>query len=161
MEGSLYNFGFHVHWQDLFKVLLLIFPGVIWLFSSIFDNQKWLRVTVRVTSIGLAVFIVWQFFINPIVQYNCIKREVREGNVYSVEGEVTDFASPTSSWGGHVNESFNIDGVSFSYSGTENFGYNKLNCNGGVIEGNGQKLRITYYVIPHSDRKVICKIEQK
>jgi hypothetical protein len=89
-----------------------------------------------------------------------IKNSIESGNVCIVEGEVCNFQSPSSSWKGHEIESFDINGITFSYAGDANYGYCKFRCDGGVIQGNGQKLRITYYVhTPTDEEKTICKIE--
>ena len=50
--------------------------------------------------------------------------------------------------------------MNFCYYGTENYGYSKFLCNGGVVTGNGQKLRITYCENPFNGELVICYIEK-
>ena len=89
-----------------------------------------------------------------------IKQNINTGNIYIVEGEVSNFHTPGSSFGGHDSESFSIGNVNFCYYGTENYGYCKFLCNGGVVTGNGQKLRITYCNDPLTDELVICYIEK-
>ncbi len=159
MESTLYEFGFHIHWNDCLKILAFIFPILIWFFSETLDNIKWIRIALKLSSICITIFLVWSLYIYPIVEYYKIRNDIAAGNVYVVEGEVSNFDTPTTSLWGHVTESFSINEIEFSYSGTENYGYNKLRCNGGVIEGNGQKLKITYYIPAHTYIKIICKIE--
>ena len=158
MENCLYEFGFHLHWYDLFKIFALIFPLLIWLFSDVFDKHKWVKLGVKIVSLCLFLFIVWSLFVFPVVQYHSIKQAVDDGNVLVIEGEVSNLETPSSSLGGHATESFNIGDVFFSYSGTENYGYCRFRCQNGVIRENGQKLKIVYYTDPDTGSNTICYI---
>ncbi|MGM9645268.1 MAG: hypothetical protein ACI3XS_01065 [Eubacteriales bacterium] len=160
MGSNLYEFGFQLHWSDLLKILPFILPIVIWFFSCTFDNKKWLRLVLKAVSIGFTVFIVWSLFIDPLIQYRKICVAIENGETSVVEGEVCNFESPSSSLGGHATESFSIGDVRFSYSGTENYGYCRLLCNGGVVEENGQKLKIVYYTDPKTKINTICSIDE-
>lgn len=159
MECTLYEFGFHIHVQDLLKIVAVVFPILMWFYSGTIENKKGMKLTVRILSLCFAVLFTWSLFIYPIVEYRKTHKAILTDHVYVVEGEVTDFDTPTNSFGGHKTESFRISEIDFSYSGTENYGYHKLRCDGGVIEGNGQKLRVTYYVQTQTGTNIICKIE--
>ncbi len=159
----LYEFGFQLHFfSDLVPVMLMVgIPLYSILCSSGFDNKiaKFLIFLVS-AFLTLTLFVV--FIVSPIYSYNKIKQYIKEDNLLTVEGEVSEFESPEKSeaLGGHVGESFKIDNVDFSYNGTENYGYDKFLCFGGVVKGNGQKLKISYCYDPITDEKVICFIQE-
>lgn len=155
----LYEFGFQFHISDLVKVGIFVLPFCIYLFSSIFES-KVVRVSIITFALLISIFILVVFYIMPVCSYLEIKQNINKGNVFIVEGEVNNFETPTSSWGGHNSESFTIDGVEFCYFGTENYGYSQFLCDGGVITGNGQKLRITYCSDRFYDELVICRIKE-
>lgn len=154
----LYEFGYQFHILDIFKVLFFILPFCLYLFSNCFD-AKIFRLICVIFAVFLLVFFLVMFCVMPICSYMKIKRNIDTGNIYIVEGEVSDFNTPESSFGGHDSESFTINNVNFCYYGTENYGYSKFLCNGGVVTGNGQKLRITYCKDSFTDELVICYIE--
>ena len=158
MESILYEFSFHLHWSDLLKLSALIFPAIIWFFSGSIGNIRWLRILIKIASLCLALLILWSLYIFPIVEYQNIKKEIEDGTILVVEGEVYDFSTPESTFGGHVMESFRIKNVVFSYSNSENFGYCRFRCEGGVIQGDGQKLKIEYYTDPLTGENIICNI---
>ena len=154
--NMLYEFGFQIHLSDIFKVLIFILPVCMFLFSSRFE--KVIRLIIIALACFVSVFVLIVFYIQPICSYCEIKQNIARGDVYTVEGEVSDFETPEDSFGGHNSESFTINNVEFSYYGTENYGYSRFLCNGGVVTGNGQKLRITYCNDPLTDELVICSI---
>lgn len=154
----LYEFGFQFHLLDLAKVLFFVIPLVIWFFANSLD-KKLFKILLSLLSFLFAAFILLEVFIFPVISYFKIKQDLKEGFVYTVEGEVKNFSSPESSFGGHNSESFSINDVDFIYFGTENYGYSRFACNHGVITGNGQNLKITYVKSRFDDELVICKIE--
>ena len=154
----LYEFGYHLHTLDIFKVLFFILPFCLYLFSKYFDT-KIIRLIIVIFAVFLIVFFLVIFCVGPICSYMKIKQNIETGNINIVEGEVSEFHTPESYFGGHDSESFTINNVNFCYYGTENYGYSKFLCNGGVVTGNGQKLRITYCNDPYSGELVICYIE--
>ena len=97
----------------------------------------------------------YRFF--EISSYNKIVGAYKSGDYEIVEGFVEDFKPMP--YEGHSDESFEINGVKFSYSdysiGT---GYNNAKSHGGVITGNGQHLKIGY--IKELNGNVIVYIEQ-
>lgn len=155
----LYEFGYQFHTSDIFKVLFFILPFCLFLFSKCFD-KKIIRFMIDVFAVFLVVFFIILFCVMPICSYLKIKQNIDTGNIYIVEGEVNDFNTPESAFGGHDSESFTINNTQFCYYGTENYGYSKFLCSGGVVTGNGQKLRITYCKDPFTNELVICYIER-
>ena len=155
----LYEFGYHFHILDIFKGLFFILPFCLYLFASCFDSKK-IRLLCFVFAVFLTVFFLVMFYVMPISSYIKIKKNIDTGNTYTVEGEVSNFSTPENAYGGHDSESFTINNVNFCYYGTENYGYSKFMCNGGVVTGNGQKLRITYCENPFTGELVICYIEK-
>ena len=155
----LYEFGFQIHLIDIFKALILVLPFCIYAFGSTIENKIIYFITV-IFAIVIATVIVYILYVAPICSYWKIKQYVNEGKTSVVEGEVSNFESPASSWGGHDSESFTINDVEFCYYGKENYGYTKFLCDGGVVTGNGQKLRITYCKDPFTNKLVICSIQE-
>ena len=90
-----------------------------------------------------AVMLQWQLiFTFPVVQDLRVLNAYREGNYEVVEGYVENFKASVNDKG---NEEFEINGVAFSYTGNGmSMSYSASEENGGVISGNGQKLRIKY-----------------
>ena len=85
--------------------------------------------------------------------------EYPEANYEIVEGFVEDFEPMP--YEGKSKESFEINGVKFSYSDSiEICGYNNAKSHGGVIEGNGQHLKIGYIYYDSSYGNIIVYIEQ-
>ena len=81
------------------------------------------------------------------------------GEYQVVEGYVENF-NPLSEGGREV-ESFEINGVKFSYSiYSIQMGYNKNKTHGGVITGDGQHLRIRYIYTGKNLGNVILYIEE-
>ncbi len=155
----LYEFGYHFRLTDIFKLLYFVLPVVLFLSAAGFD-KKIIRWSVTGFATLVMLFILYGFWIEPICSYLEIKQNIDEGELCVVEGEVNNFYTPDKSWYGHDCESFTIDGVVFSYYGTENYGYSRFFCDGGVVTGNGQRLRISYWINPSTDEIVICYIEE-
>ena len=81
----------------------------------------------------------------------------KNGDYETVEGYVENFIPMP--YDGHSVESFEINGVGFSYSDYHiGIGYNNTKSHGGVITGNGQHLKIGYVI--DSDTNIIVYIEQ-
>ena len=75
--------------------------------------------------------------------YNKIVKSYEQGNYQIVEGYVENFDPMP--YGGRKYESFDINGVSFSYSNfSTQMGYRNAKSHGGVITGNRQHLKIGY-----------------
>ena len=62
---------------------------------------------------------------------------------------------------GHAKETFEINGVKFSYSDYNiHPGYNNTKSHGGVITGNGQHLKIRYVYFNEVYGNIIMYIEE-
>jgi hypothetical protein len=114
--------------------------------------------------VGL-IIVCNSLFANPYKNYKVIKNAINNNEILYVSGEVVDFYTPAYKWENHDNESFKINGIEFSFSEYESYGYCKLAVNNGVICHNGQKLRIGYYEEyyyydkSYPSRRVIVSIE--
>lgn len=155
----LYEFGFQLHFSDVFKLLAFILPICLYLISCCLNN-KIAKYIILVFSILFVLLMLFVLIISPLYSYYQIKHYIEEDNLITIEGIVSQFESPENSTGGHNNESFAISGVEFTYYGNENYGYSTFLCDGGVIKGNGQKLKISYCYDPITKEKVICFIQQ-
>lgn len=156
----LYEFGFQLHFSDIFKLLAFILPICLYLISCCLNN-KIAKYIVLLFSILCVLLIFFILIIFPLYSYHQIKNHIKEDNLITVEGSVSQFESPEHSTGGHNSESFSINGVDFIYYGNENYGYSTFLCDGGIIKGNGQELKISYCYDPITKEKVICFIQQK
>lgn len=153
----LYEFGFQLHISDLFKLLAFILPVCLYLFSGSL-KIKIARYGVLTVTYILTFAILAILFISPIYSYFKIKQYIKEDSLLTAKGEVCNFETPENSFGGHSSESFSVADVDFEYYGTENYGYSEFLCDGGLINGNGQKLKISYCYDPVTKERVICYI---
>ena len=145
MENVLYEFNF-----NYFNLLWLLIPfilGVAFVFNrKLVSGGKGIPriISIIFSVVGVAVFILGISIMSSYMHdYNTYKELLETNQVEIVEGEIEKFHAQSKE--GHDTEHFEINGVYFEYS---NFvvsnGYNKPKCYGGVISGNGQKLRIKY-----------------
>lgn len=171
MNHVLYEASFEFHPALLMPILMMIcialFPSI--LKQSINQKQKleekdyhYNEKFVKYFCIGglvcCAIFsiIVLLFQID---MYNKIVRAYKQGNYQIVEGYVENFDPMP--YGGHKEESFHINGISFSYSDfSVQPGYNNAKSHGGVITGNGQHLKIGYVYYNSTKGNVIVYIEK-
>lgn len=81
----------------------------------------------------------------------------RNDDYQIVEGYVVNFDPMP--YGGHKDETFEINGVKFGYSDyTIMIGYHNTKSHGGVIRDNGQYLKIGY--IQYNNENIIVYIEE-
>ncbi len=81
----------------------------------------------------------------------------KNGNYQTVEGYVENFDPMP--YGGHKDETFEINGVKFGYSDyTIMTGYHNTKSHGGVIRDNGQYLKIGY--VHYGNENIIVYIEE-
>ena len=112
--------------------------------------------------VGILIGAVTLFLItSEIRMHSKIVGAYKHGDYEIVEGYVENFDPMP--YEGHADESFEINGIYFSYSDYEiQQGYHNAKSHGGVISGDGQYLRIGY-VQPYSLSKndnVIVYIEE-
>jgi len=119
---------------------------------------------VRIFCICAGIFISLVSLISitsEISMYTKVVGAYRRGEYEVVEGYVENFDPMP--YEGHSNESFEINGVYFSYSDYEiQQGYHNAKSHGGVISGDGQYLKIGYvqpYPFSRNDN-VIVYIEE-
>ncbi len=96
------------------------------------------------TTLLAVLLMIWFFAIAIIVsqQWRCYLW-VEQGDYQVVEGTVENFDPMP--YGGHALESFDIDGVGFSYSDYEPAGgFNKSKSHGGPVDV-GKFLKISYH----------------
>lgn len=108
-------------------------------------------------AIFLGVCVVIAFAGN-IGEYIDLRHHIAQGDYFIVEGEVERF-EPRKKLAQGGKETLMIDQVFFQYSGDEvTIGYNRQLCDGGVITGNGQRLKVGY--VPYKGENRIVYIEQ-
>ena len=106
----------------------------------------------------LAIFSIFGL-LGQIHMYNKIVKAYEQGHYQIVEGYVENFDPMP--YGGHKQESFDINGVSFSYSDfSVQSGYHNAKSHDGVITGNGQHLKIGYVYYNSAEGNVIVYIEK-
>ena len=97
--------------------------------------------------------------LGQIDMYNKIVKAYEQGNYQIVEGYIENFDPMP--YGGHKEESFDINGVHFSYSDfSVQPGYHNAKSHGGVITGNGQHLKIGYVYYNSAEGNIIVYIEK-
>lgn len=104
--------------------------------------------------ISVILFCVFLLGTGRKISYVYNKYNSNDYNIIS--GEVTEFIAGGFDYS--KVESFCIDNVKFEYSDSDYCGYNKNKNGGGVITGNGQKLKIGY--INYKGENIIVSIEQ-
>ena len=162
MNNILFEATFHLDIMFLIPVFMIIF---ILLFPKIWKNSwkdKYTIISYKIVKIFCGCAAAYIFVITLILAFSTVSSykttvvAYEKGEYEVVEGYVENFV-PMPSEG--MDESFEINGVKFSYSDYNiTFGYNNAKSHGGVIEGNGQHLKIGY-VIDNGENIIVC-IEQ-
>ena len=161
----------HVLYEVSSKYELLFFiPYIVMFLIAIFllirykldDNENLQNNIIFKRFIGgfvcLAVFSIFGL-LGQIHMYNKIVKAYEQGNYQTVEGYVENFDPMPHE--GHKHESFDINGVSFSYSDFAiQPGYHNAKSHGGVITGNGQHLKIGYVYYNSAEGNIIVYIEK-
>lgn len=114
-------------------------------------------------KIIFSIFSIASLIITSIVsyidikEYNFVQDQIENGLISAASGEVNNFR-----FAGGANdryESFEVNGVKFRYHWISNkIGYHSLCKEGGVICGNGQKVRILYY--SKNEENLMLKIDE-
>lgn len=163
MENILYEIPtkFEFDYFDFgFQLILLAFLLTVFIKCKNKEYKDTPYEVIKVIS-GICLCFLLLFNVIDITSsldmHKKIAKQYEVGNYEIVEGFVEDFEPMP--YDGHGNESFEINGVKFSYSDYINIcGYNNAKSHGGVIEGNGQHLKIGY--ISYNKMNVIVYIEQ-
>lgn len=113
----------------------------------------------RIFCYIIAVFLFICFAVTLLFHVDMYNKTVgayKDGEYQTVEGYVENFEPMSDD--GRGNESFEINGVRFSYSDNDIIqGYNDAN---GVITGNGQHLKIGYVYFNEEYGNIIVYIEE-
>lgn len=164
MGTVLYETQFQLERGALIPIFLLI---VIIFFPKIFSNMemsKTGKLVVRILRIFAGILVsgvILLLAIREVNMYNGIIGAYHRGEYEIVEGYVENFDSMP--YSGHAVESFEINGIYFSYSDFEvQQGYHNAKSHGGVISGDGQYLRIGYvqHYYNFENKNIIVYIEE-
>ena len=165
---------YEAHYQfSIFNLIPVVMLILIILFPKIAEKTalqqgreipQTAKRIVRMSCLCAAIFIGFVTLVlavGGICEYNNTVGAYRHGQYEIVKGYVENFDPMPYEGRGH--ESFEINGVLFSYSNYEiQQGYHNAKSHGGVISGNGQYLKIGY-VQPYAlskERNVIVYIEE-
>ena len=141
-------------------LMLVVIPGI-----PILEKRK----NGRKTPVGVRIMLgaVWcvTLAVSILVyksqydMYSTVTAAYKSGDYEIVEGYVENFDPMPPE--GHKTESFDINGVHFSYTDYRVMtGYHNAKSMGGVITGNGQYLKIGYIFYDSSHGNVIVYIEE-
>jgi hypothetical protein len=170
MGTVLYEAHYQFDPSNLTPILMLAF---IILFPKIQEKilicqgkelTKTAKRIVRIFCIFCSIFIgsvTLVMITGEISMYNNVVKAYQRGEYETVEGYVKNFEPMP--YAGHAKESFEINGVSFSYSDYEiQQGYHNAKSHGGVIKGDGQYLKIGYIQEDSNSkaRNIIVYIEE-
>lgn len=163
MKNVLYEADFELDFNLLIPVIMMIFSLAfpkIWKRSNENKyNNKSYKMVKLFSGCAFAIMLMFSLLtgITSWVSYENTVIAYKNGNYEIVEGYVENFVPMP--YEGHSYESFEINGVKFSYSDYSiTFGYNNAKSHGGVIDGNGQHLKLGY--VNYNDENVIVYIEQ-
>ncbi len=149
MENQiLYEASFRFQWVWLvMAAFLAVWPWLlVWLYRNCRKSGKTVaKFEFALGIFGALVLITILALVVPdqLSMYDATVGAYRRGDYRVVEGIVEDFRPMPKE--GHARESFRIGDVTFEYSDYEvRFGYTRSRARGGVITGDGQRLRIGY-----------------
>jgi len=172
MPNVLYEVSFKLDFYDFVPLFLLVFLIIypkLWLNlrqrvvakspekqEVLMNDYKKVKKFTRFALCFVFVFLIITV-ISEINMYKQIIGAYKNGNYQIVEGYVENFEHHAVT--GESGEAFEINGITFSYdkpSGEQ--GYSDTKYHGGVIEGDGQHLKIGY--VTYRGKNVIVYIEQ-
>ena len=163
MPDVLFEAAFRLDIMFLIPVFMIIF---FLFFPKMWKNSwkgKYTMVSYKFVKIfcgcgaGFILIISVLLAFSTVAEYKAVVGAYESGEYEVVEGYIENFDPMP--YEGHAEESFEINGVKFSYSDYRiTFGYNNAKSHGGVIEGNGQHLKIGYVV--GNGENIIVYIEQ-
>ena len=163
MPDVLFEAAFRLDIMLLIPVFMVIF---ILFFPKMWKNSwkgKYTMVSYKFVKIfcgcgaGFILMISVLVAFSTVAEYKAVVGAYENGEYEIVEGYVENFDPMPGEC--QKDESFEINGVKFSYSDYRiTFGYNNAKSHGGVIDGNGQHLKIGY-VVDNGENKIVY-IEQ-
>ncbi len=158
---SEYDFASIIEIPVVLLILVLVLPIIIRIFCKIKDIE-FNKSFIKIFFVFATCFVICANVIIGIGQFSLYIKTVgayKKGEYKTVEGYVENFVPMP--YEGHANETFEINGVKFSYSDySVQPGYNNTKSHGGVISGNGQHLRIHYVYYNSTYGNLILYIEQ-
>ena len=165
MNTVLYEASFKIDMSDWIPILMLIisalFPKIMEILQNYSRGDYDPEVTKKFCRVAFVVVAVFSVIIG-IIKINMYSRTVaayKKGEYMVVEGYVENFVPMP--YEGKSDESFEINGVKFSYSDYEvQYGYNNSKSHGGVITGDGQHLKIGYVYYNEQYGNIIVYIEE-
>lgn len=154
---------------NLAPCLITFVLGLGFTFNRVLAKSKWGENSYKVSENARKAFIFLGvvLLIGSVLlssgfcmQYFALKSSLDRDDVSEVEGVVEQFHAELEEE--HNDEHFVINGVYFEYSEFESrTGYHKSKSYGGVIKGNGQKLKIKYVGIDEGyENNTILYIEE-
>ena len=169
MNTVLYEASFKIDMSDWIPILMLIvlafFPKLLeisreYYSADVYSADVYVENGKKFCRIAFVIVAVFSVIIG-ITKINMYSRTVaayKKGEYMVVEGYVENFIPMP--YEGGPNESFELNGVKFSYSDYEaQYGYNNSKSHGGVITGNGQHLKIGYVYYNNMYGNIIVYIE--
>ena len=155
MGNVLYEVHYQFNFAYLIPILLIIFISIYsntWNKSVIHSPNIQRRGTtvnvnfIRIFCLFVIIFSISVSVITIFYEFNEYKNIIigyKNGDYLTTEGYIENFKPMP--YSGHSDETFYINDVYFSYSDYEgNIGYINTKSHGGVIQGNGQHLKIKY-----------------
>ena len=140
--------------------LMLIFPLII---KKSYKGKD-VKLSIKFGKLFCLAGILFVALLSTVVliaqlnMYNKIVGAYSRGEYQIVEGYVENFEPMP--YEGHADETFEINGVKFSYSDYNiHPGYNNTKTHGGVIKENGQHLKIGYVYLNETYGNIIVYIE--
>lgn len=127
--------------------------GIIWIVCVAFFIAMWINFTRKNNHRGLILTVLITIIFGSVAIYTTVQliratvnmiATATRTDYHIVVGYVEDYRLTPN--GAHNKESFEIDGVQFSYPPSGNtWFYHTTRDEGGVVRGNGQYLEIRYF----------------
>lgn len=137
-----FKFNFNISFYGPIIMLILIVAFTIYLLN----NSKILKLKIIITILAVFMFcLVFESLMHNVTMYQIIKKEIEDNKILYVEGKVEELYTLPQKGDNHDSESFIINGIKFEYNERTPYGYSKLAVNDGLINENGQNLKIGYY----------------
>lgn len=169
MGTLLYEVGFNFSLAFLLPFLLLAFlifyPRI---YTRLYaGSKKGREVPAKSMKFVSRVSVVLSILVGLVIlisataifkEYRTVSSAYHSGDYQIVEGQVSDFhpADPHNSVQAEKAERFTVGGVEFSYSGSAlTTGYNTPRELGGVITGDGQRLKIGYVTLRDGQNRIV------
>ena len=165
MKNILFEATFEFEFAYLIPIFMLVFISLFQLIMKKYYQNNNAGINYKVVRIfcGCAfAFVALISIFVGVFQVNMFNKTVgayNKGDYEIVEGYVENFIPMP--YEGHSDESFEINGVKFSYSDySVQPGYNNSKSHGGVVVGDGQHLKIGYVYYNETYGNIIVYIEQ-